>query len=201
MIAIIDYDAGNIKSVEKALKYLGADAEVTSDPEKIRKAERVVLPGVGVFGDAMGNLERYGLVPVIKEIASSGTPFLAICVGLQLLFESSEESEGVPGLSIFGGKIKRIPASDNLKVPQIGWNSLHLENSSRLLKGIDEGSFVYFVHSFYLEASDTNIVTSSTEYGAHIHASVEKDNVFATQFHPEKSSDTGLHILENFMRI
>ena len=142
MIAIIDYDAGNIKSVEKALKYLGADAEVTSDPEKIRKAERVVLPGVGVFGDAMGNLERYGLVPVIKEIASSGTPFLAICVGLQLLFESSEESEGVPGLSIFGGKIKRIPASDNLKVPQIGWNSLHLENSSRLLKGIDEGSYV-----------------------------------------------------------
>lgn len=201
MIAIIDYDAGNIKSVEKALKYLGADAEVTSDPEKIRKAERVVLPGVGVFGDAMGNLERYGLVPVIKEIASSGTPFLAICVGLQLLFESSEESEGVPGLSIFGGKIKRIPALDNLKVPQIGWNSLHLENSSRLLKGIDEGSYVYFVHSFYLEASDTNIVTSSTEYGAHIHASVEKDNVFATQFHPEKSSDTGLHILENFMRI
>ena len=201
MIAIIDYDAGNIKSVEKALKYLGADAEVTSDPEKIRKAERVVLPGVGVFGDAMGNLERYGLVPVIKEIAASGTPFLAICVGLQLLFESSEESEGVPGLSIFGGKIKRIPASDNLKVPQIGWNSLHLENSSRLLKGIDEGSYVYFVHSFYLEASDTDIVTSSTEYGAHIHASVEKDNVFATQFHPEKSSDTGLHILENFMRI
>ncbi len=201
MIAIIDYDAGNIKSVEKALKYLGADAEVTSDPEKIRKAERVVLPGVGVFGDAMGNLERYGLVSVIKEIASSGTPFLAICVGLQLLFESSEESEGVPGLSIFGGMIKRIPASDNLKVPQIGWNSLHLENNSRLLKGIDEGSYVYFVHSFYLEASDTNIVTSSTEYGAHIHASVEKDNVFATQFHPEKSSDTGLHILENFMRI
>ena len=201
MIAIIDYDAGNIKSVEKALKYLGADAEVTSDPEKIRKAERVVLPGVGVFGDAMGNLERYGLVSVIKEIASSGTPFLAICVGLQLLFDSSEESEGVPGLSIFGGKIKRIPASDNLKVPQIGWNSLHLENSSRLLNGIDEGSYVYFVHSFYLEASDTNIVTSSTEYGAHIHASVEKDNVFATQFHPEKSSDTGLHILENFMRI
>lgn len=201
MIAIIDYDAGNIKSVEKALKYLGADAEVTSDPEKIRKAERVVLPGVGVFGDAMGNLERYGLVSVIKEIASFGTPFLAICVGLQLLFESSEESEGVPGLSIFGGKIKRIPASDNLKVPQIGWNSLHLENSSRLLKGIDEGSYVYFVHSFYLEASDTNIVTSSTEYGVHIHASVEKDNVFATQFHPEKSSDTGLHILENFMRI
>ena len=201
MIAVLDYDAGNTKSVVKAIEALGEKAVLTRDVEEIRKADKVILPGVGVFGDAMGNLEKYGLVDVIHETIGSGKPFLAICVGLQLLFDSSEESPGVKGLSVFPGQIKRIPATDGLKVPQIGWNSLHLQNESRLLKGIDEGAYVYFVHSFYLAAEDEKIVTATTEYGTHIHASVEKDNVFATQFHPEKSSTVGLKILKNFLEI
>ena len=201
MTAIIDYDAGNIRSVEKAFKYLGSDVNVSRDPRVIAAADRVVLPGVGVFGDAKNKLVRYGLEPVIKEVIASGTPFLAICVGLQLLFDSSEESEDVSGLSVFPGEILRIPSEGGLKVPQIGWNSLELKNPSRLLKGIEDGSFVYFVHSYYLKAKDPSIVTSVTRYGTEIHASVEKDNVFATQFHPEKSSETGLHILKNFLEM
>ena len=201
MIAIIDYDAGNLRSVEKALQYLGKETIVTRDPEQIRKADKVILPGVGAFGDAMKKLQEYHLDTLIREIADSGKPLLGICLGLQLLFEESEESPGVEGLGILEGKIRRIPEGDGLKVPHIGWNSLHLEHNGRLFRNIPENSYVYFVHSYYLEAKDPEIVKASTEYGVHIHASVEKNNLFACQFHPEKSSETGLQILKNFAEL
>lgn len=201
MIAIIDYDAGNIKSVEKALHLLGEEVCVTRDAETILQAEKVILPGVGAFGDAMEKLTRYGLIPVIKQVVANKTPFLGICLGLQLLFESSEESPGVAGLGILGGKILQIPKDAGLKVPHIGWNSLKYPNSGRLFAGLKEDSYVYFVHSYYLVAKEPEIVTATTNYATLIHASVEKDNVFACQFHPEKSSDTGLQILRNFVNI
>ena len=201
MIAIIDYDAGNIRSVENALIALGEEVVITRDPEILLQAEKVILPGVGAFGDAMEKLHAYRLVDVIHQIVEKKTPFLGICLGLQLLFEESEESPGVEGLGILKGKIKRIPDEDGLKVPHIGWNSLHLEHNGRLFQNIPENSYVYFVHSYYLEAQDPEIVKASTEYGVHIHASVEKGNVFACQFHPEKSSETGLQILKNFAEI
>ena len=201
MIAIIDYDAGNIKSVEKAFAALSAEAVVTRDAETILQADKVVLPGVGSFGDAMEKLHRYGLVSVIRQVIERGTPFLGICLGLQLLFESSEESPGVSGLGILEGKVLRIPERDDLKVPHIGWNSLHFSNNGRLFSGIPEASYVYFVHSYYLEAKDPKVVTAVSEYGVQIHASVERGNVFACQFHPEKSSDTGLSILRNFVSL
>ena len=201
MIAIIDYDAGNLRSVEKALQYLGEEAVITRDPQQIRQADHVILPGVGAFGDAMEKLKEYHLDTLIREVAGSGKPFLGICLGLQLLFEESEESPGVEGLGILKGKIRRIQDGPDLKVPHIGWNSLHLEHDGRLFQDIPEGSYVYFVHSYYLEASEAEIVKASTEYGVHIHASVEKDNIFACQFHPEKSSRMGLQILKNFAEI
>lgn len=201
MIAIIDYDAGNIKSVEKALAALSAETVVTRDAETILQADKVILPGVGSFGDAMEKLHRYGLVSIIRQVIDRGTPFLGICLGLQLLFESSEESPGVAGLGILEGKILRIPERDNLKVPHIGWNSLRFPNKGRLFSGIPEEPYVYFVHSYYLEAKDAGIVTAVSEYGVQIHASVECGNVFACQFHPEKSSDTGLSILRNFVNL
>ena len=198
MIGIIDYDAGNLRSVEKALQYLGKETIVTRDPEQIRKADKVILPGVGAFGDAMKKLQEYHLDTLIREIADSGKPLLGICLGLQLLFEESEESPGVKGLGVLEGKIRRIPEGEGLKVPHIGWNSLHLEHNGRLFRNIPENSYVYFVHSYYLEAKAPEIVKASTEYGVHIHASVEKNNLFACQFPPEKSSETGLQILKNF---
>ena len=198
MIGIIDYDAGNLRSVEKALQYLGKETIVTRDPEQIRKADKVILPGVGAFGDAMKKLQEYHLDTLIREIADSGKPLLGICLGLQLLFEESEESPGVKGLGVLEGKIRRIPEGEGLKVPHIGWKSLHLEHNGRLFRNIPENSYVYFVHSYYLEAKAPEIVKASTEYGVHIHASVEKNNLFACQFHPEKSSETGLQILKNF---
>ena len=201
MIGIIDYDAGNLKSVEKALHYLGKEVIVTRDPKQLRQVDKVILPGVGAFGDAMAKLKEYHLDTLIHEIADSGKPFLGICLGLQLLFEESEESPGVEGLGILKGKIKRISDEDGLKVPHIGWNSLHLEHNGRLFQNIPENSYVYFVHSYYLEAQDPEIVKASTEYGVHIHASVEKGNVFACQFHPEKSSHVGLQILKNFAKL
>lgn len=201
MIAIIDYDAGNIKSVEKALAALSAETMVTRDAEIILRADKVILPGVGSFGDAMEKLHRYGLVSVIRQVIDGGTPFLGICLGLQLLFESSEESPGAAGLGILKGKILRIPERDDLKVPHIGWNSLRFPNKGRLFAGIPEEPYVYFVHSYYLEAKDAGIVTAVSEYGVQIHASVECGNVFACQFHPEKSSDTGLSILRNFVSL
>ncbi|MBR5420854.1 MAG: imidazole glycerol phosphate synthase subunit HisH [Lachnospiraceae bacterium] len=201
MIAIIDYDAGNIKSVENAFRSLGTETVLTRDPELLARADKLVLPGVGVFGDARKKLSDYGLDAPIRDFIAKGNPFLAICVGLQLLFDESEESPGVEGLHIFPGKIKLIPEKDGLKVPQIGWNSLHLEKESRLFKGVEEGSFVYFVHSYYLECSAPSLVSASTEYGVHIHAAAERDNVFATQFHPEKSSSVGLKMLKNFTEL
>ncbi len=201
MIAMIDYDAGNIKSVEKALLYLGQDVVITREADVLLAASGVILPGVGSFGDAMEKLHRYGLVEVIHEIVKKGTPFLGICLGLQLLFESSEETPGVDGLHILDGKIVRIPAENGLKVPHIGWNNLKYPNKGRLFEGIKEDSFVYFVHSYYLQAADESIVKATSEYGVNIHASVEKDNVFACQFHPEKSSDVGMQILQNFIKV
>ncbi len=200
MIAIIDYDAGNIKSVEKALQYLGEEAVITRDAGEILMADKVILPGVGAFGDAMEKLNRYGLVPVIHEVVEKGIPFLGICLGLQLMFESSEEAPGVEGLGLLKGKIVRIPEGDGLKVPHMGWNSLSFPKEGRLFAGIPENSYVYFVHSYYLQAEE-DIVTATAEYGVTIHASVEKGNVFACQFHPEKSSHTGLTILENFVEL
>ena len=201
MIAIIDYDAGNIKSVEKALLLLGEEVKITGDAQEILSADKVVLPGVGAFGDAMGNLERRRLVPVIRETVEKGTPFLGICLGLQLLFERSDEAPGVAGLGILPGEILRIPSKEGLKIPHMGWNSLHLEHGGRLFDQVSEQSYVYFVHSYYLKAGEEEIVKASTEYGVHIHASVEKGNVFACQFHPEKSSEVGLRILSNFVNI
>ena len=201
MIAIIDYDAGNIKSVEKALQFLGEEAVVTRDADTILGADGVILPGVGAFGDAMGKLHQYGLVEVIKSVVDQGTPFLGICLGLQLLFERSDESVGVEGLGILKGEILRIPDRPGLKIPHIGWNSLTYPHKGKLFAGIPENSYVYFVHSYYLKAEDENIVVAATEYGTHIHASVECGNVFACQFHPEKSSEVGLQILKNFVRI
>ena len=198
MIAIIDYDAGNVKSVEKALLALGEEAVLTRDPQVILDADKVILPGVGNFGDAMANLEKYKMADVIRKVCREGKPFLGICVGLQLLFERSEESPGVPGLGILKGEILRILDSAGLKIPHMGWNSLEFWGSGRLFSGISEGAYVYFVHSYYLKAEDPSIVRAVTEYGTCIHASVEKDNIFAVQFHPEKSSDVGLAILKNF---
>lgn len=201
MIAIIDYDAGNIKSVEKALKTLGQEVVVTRDPEVILNADKVILPGVGAFGDAMGKLHDYGLVEVIHKVVEKNTPFLGICLGLQLMFESSEETPGVEGLGILKGKIVKIPENGDLKIPHMGWNSLHFQNEGRLFANLPQDSYVYFVHSYYLQAEDERIVKATTDYSTCIHASVEKDNVFACQFHPEKSSDVGLTILKNFCEL
>lgn len=199
MIAIIDYDAGNIKSVEKALQFLGEEALITRDVDVLMSADKVILPGVGAFGDAMAKLEEYGLVDVIHKIVDKGTPFLGICLGLQLLFDSSEEAPGVKGLGLLPGKIVRFPSDMGLKVPQIGWNKLSFPNKGKLFYGLDEGVFVYFVHSYYLQAQNMSDVVATCEYGVTVHASVEHNNIYACQFHPEKSSDVGMTILKNFI--
>ncbi len=200
MIAIIDYDAGNIKSVEKAIIKLGYDCVITRDKEVLKKADKLILPGVGAFGDAMGRLNEYGLSEVIKElVVDESKPLLGICLGLQLLFESSEESPGVEGLGLLKGKIVRLPEGDDRKIPHMGWNSLEFPKKSLLFRKIVKGSYVYFVHSYYLKAEDEKIVAATTEYGTTIHAAVEWGNIYATQFHPEKSSSVGLRILSNFL--
>lgn len=201
MIAIIDYDAGNIKSVEKAFQLLGEEVMLTRDRNVILGADEVVLPGVGAFGDAMEKLRRYNLVDVIREVVRQNIPFLGICLGLQLLFERSEESPGVEGLGVLKGEIVHIPEDCGLKIPHIGWNSLKFPEKGKLFRGIAEDSYVYFVHSYYLKAADEKIVTATTEYGTLLHASVEQGNVFACQFHPEKSSEVGLQILRNFVQL
>ncbi len=205
MVAIIDYDAGNIKSVEKAFQYLGADTEVTRDFETIFRADHVVLPGVGAFGDAMSRIREYGLENIINEVVKKGVPFLGICLGQQLLFDSSKESEGARGLGILRGEIIDIPDKDDkgnsYKIPQIGWNSLKITEGARLFKGISGEPYVYFVHSYYLKAADRSIVAATTDYSVTIDASVECGNVFACQFHPEKSADVGMQILDNFLHI
>jgi glutamine amidotransferase len=201
MVAIVDYGAGNIKSVENAVRYLGHEAVLTRDPAVILSADHVILPGVGAFGDAMARLRRYGLEEVLKETVKRGIPFLGICLGLQLLFESSEESPGAQGLGILKGHILRIPDGEGRKVPQIGWNDLTYPNPGKLFAGLPEGTYVYFVHSYYLRAEDPAIVTARTRYGVDIDASVESGNVFACQFHPEKSEAAGMKILQNFLAI
>ena len=201
MIAVIDYDAGNIKSVEKALDFLGQKCVITRDRKIIESADKVILPGVGAFGDAMSRLNEFGLTDAIHNVVDKGKPFLGICLGLQLLFESSEESVGAKGLGILPGKVIKFPEDKGYKVPQIGWNSIEIKEDARLFKGVPDQSYVYFVHSYYLEATDKNIVAATTEYAAHVDASVESGNVFACQFHPEKSGRVGLKILENFAEI
>ena len=201
MIAIIDYDAGNLKSVEKALQFLGQECVITRDFHEIKKADKVILPWVGSFGDGMSQLRKFELDKVIHEVAAEQKPFLGICLGLQLLFEGSEESEGVEGLHLLDGEILRIPEQEGLKIPNIGWNSLDLQNNGRLFENLNGNPFVYFVHSYYLKAREESIVKATIEYSTHIHASVEKDNIFACQFHPEKSGTVGLQILSNFEKL
>ena len=201
MISIIDYDAGNIKSVEKAFVHLGEEAVITRDREVILASDKVILPGVGAFGDAMGKLKEYGLTNVIYDVVDKKIPFLGICLGLQLMFESSDESKGVAGLGLLKGKILRIPEKEGLKIPHMGWNNIKVREDSRLFQGLPENPYVYFVHSYYLKAEDESVVAAMTDYSVNIHAAVEKDNLFACQFHPEKSSDTGLKILKNFIEL
>lgn len=201
MIAIIDYDAGNIKSVEKAISYLGEEACITRDRDLILNSDRVILPGVGSFGDAMGKLREYQLVNTICDVVERGTPFLGICLGLQLLFQSSEESPGVTGLGLLEGEIVRIPEAPGLKIPHMGWNSLEYRKDAKLFQGLAPEPYVYFVHSYYLKAKHEVDVAATTIYSTKIHASVEHGNLFACQFHPEKSSTVGLQILKNFIRV
>jgi len=201
MIAIIDYDAGNLKSVEKALVSLGEETIITRNFSEILRADKVILPGVGAFGDAMAQLKKYELDKVVHEVTAKETPLLGICLGLQLMFESSEETPGVEGLHLLDGHIHRIPDAEGIKIPHIGWNSLDFPKESRLFKGISEQAYVYFVHSYYLKAADLGIVAATTEYSTHIHAAVESGNIFACQFHPEKSSAVGLQILKNFANL
>jgi len=201
MVAIIDYDAGNIKSVEKAIQFLGEEAVMTRDENVIMNADRVILPGVGAFGDAMENIRKYDLERVIKAYVETGKPFLGICLGLQLLFKESEESVGIKGLDLIPGAIVKIPDGEGLKIPQIGWNSITVNPESRLFKGINDGSYVYFVHSFYLKCENESDVAAKTYYGTEIHAAVERGNLFACQFHPEKSGEVGLKILKNFINL
>jgi glutamine amidotransferase len=201
MTAIIDFDAGNVRSVLNAMKSLGEEAVLTSDPEEILGADHVIIPGEGAFGMAMEKIRQRRLEEVILEVAASGTPFLGICIGQQLLFDASEESPGVKGLGILHGTCRKIKEGEGRKIPEIGWNDLSYPNPGRLFRGIPEHSFVYFVHSYYACPDDLSIVTAANEYGGTLTASVEKDNVFACQFHPEKSAEVGRKILSNFLEV
>ena len=198
MIAIIDYGAGNLHSVKNALDHLGAESEITADKDKILSASHVILPGVGAFGDAMRQLDASGLTDTVRQAADGSRPFLGICLGLQLLFDSSEESPGVKGLGIFSGGSVKIP-DRGLKIPHMGWNSITLAKPSRILP---EGeTYVYFVHSYYIQPKDAEVVLAYTGYGERLPIAVERGNVFATQFHPEKSGDAGLEILKRFISL
>ena len=201
MTAIIDYGAGNLHSVKNALDFLGEDNIVTNDPNVIMSADRIILPGVGAFGDAMKCLNKSGLTDVVKQAAESGKPFLGICLGLQLLFEESEETEDIKGLGIFKGKVIRIPSGEGLKIPHIGWNSLEIPKTSKILKDIGDEPFVYFVHSYYILPDNSDDISAYTNYGIKLGVAVERGNVFATQFHPEKSGEIGMTILKNFIAL
>lgn len=202
MIAIIDYGAGNIQSVYKALKFIGADCKVTSDKYEILNADGAILPGVGSFGDAMDTMTKRGIKDTIIEYTKSGKPFLGICLGLQLLFPESEETPGVKGLDIFKGTITKIPNQNRtLKIPHMGWNNISIKQKNGIFKDIEGEPYVYFVHSFYLKAQDKDIVAATTQYGVEIDAAVQKGNIIATQFHPEKSGEVGLKMLKNFVEM
>lgn len=201
MIAIIDYGAGNIQSVYKALRFIGAECAVTSDRNEILNADGAILPGVGAFGDCMENMEDTGTKDAVIEFIATGKPFLGICLGLQLLFPESEENKGVKGLDVLKGKITKIPDGEGLKIPHMGWNNIKILKNDGIFKGIEGEPYVYFVHSYYLKADDAGIVSAQTEYGVTIDAAVSYKNVTATQFHPEKSGDTGLKMLKNFVEM
>lgn len=201
MVAIIDYGAGNLSSVKKALDYLGADCEITQDKDKILSTSHIILPGVGSFGDAMESMKARGLVETIKEVATGDKPFLGICLGLQLLFEHSEESPEAEGLGILKGSIAKIPNDTGLKVPHMGWNSISLKQNDGIFANIDDGSYFYFVHSYYLKDADEDVVGATTQYGVEIQCAVQKGKLCATQFHPEKSSEIGLKLLRNFLEM
>ena len=196
MIAVIDYGRGNLRSVQKAFEKLGFEAVVTSDPEQILKAQKVVLPGVGAFGDCMDNLKRYGLIEAVLEFISTGKPFLGICLGLQLLFTESEEFGPVKGLDVIKGRVVRFPKG--LKVPHMGWNTVKIVNFNPLLNGVKDGDYFYFVHSYYVVPENEDVVSTVTDYGVDFVSMINKGNVFATQFHPEKSQKLGLKVLYNF---
>lgn len=198
MVAIIDYGAGNLSSVKKALDYLGAENEITQDRDRILSASHIILPGVGSFEDAMNSMRERGLVDVVKEAADTKR-FLGICLGLQLLFESSEESPNVEGLGILKGKIVSIPKDKGLKVPHMGWNSVSIRQKDGIFSNIKDESYFYFVHSYYLEGADEDVVAGVTEYATQIECAVQRDKLCAVQFHPEKSGKTGLKLLENFL--
>ncbi len=202
MIAIIDYGVGNLASVEKAVRFIGFETEVTSDRKKILKADAVLLPGVGAFNDAMNNLKRANLVDVINSVISEDRPFLGICLGMQMLFNTSEEgTEDVPGLKLFEGRVKQIPTDNNLKVPHMGWNSIEIKRDCALFKDLPKNPYLYFVHSYCVDAKERDIVTATSDYGITFDAVINKGNVFATQFHPEKSGEVGLEILKNWAQI
>jgi glutamine amidotransferase len=194
---------GNLKSVSKALEHVGGKVKVTRDPKVVARADKLVVPGVGAFQDCMKNLESYGLADPVREFITSGRATLGICLGMQVLFEESEEGGSYPGLGIIAGKVKRFPSDLNLKVPHMGWNSLQMKKGSRLFKGISPESFVYFVHSYYVEPAQKmkKVNAATAEYGLAFTAAIEQDNLFATQFHPEKSQKVGLAILKNFVRM
>lgn len=200
MLTIIDYGAGNLRSVQKACEAVGQQAHITSDSAEILSADHVILPGVGAFGDCMKNLSQSRLIQTIHQVIDQGTPFLGICLGLQLLFSTSEESPGVSGLGILPGKIVKIPKQNDLKIPHMGWNSLAFTKESPLFHGLDFNPFVYFVHSYYMEPEDAGIIAATTEYGKNLPVALSHRNIFATQFHPEKSGDVGLAILKNFIQ-
>lgn len=201
MIAIIDYGAGNLHSVKNALNFLGEPCIITGDSAQILAADKVILPGVGAFGDAMKCMEQNGLTETVKTSARSGKPFLGICLGLHLLFEESEESPDIKGLGIFNGEVVKIPNNNGLKIPHMGWNSINITQHSKILKNIDIEPFVYFVHSYYIQPQNKNIVSAVTEYGQTLGIAIEHENLFALQFHPEKSGNTGMQILKNFINI
>lgn len=201
MIAIIDYDAGNLKSVHKALEFLGEDVIITREREELLSADKVILPGVGAFGDAMQKLRSYNLIGVINEIVTRKIPLLGICLGMQLLFETSEEAVGEKGLGLLEGEIVRIPDGEGIKIPHIGWNDLEISEGSKLFANIKNHSYVYFVHSYYLRAKNKMDVAATTFYSTTIHASVEHGTIYGCQFHPEKSGDVGLMILKNFANL
>lgn len=203
MIALLDYDSGNLRSVEKALKKVGADVRVTREPKGISGASAVVLPGVGAFDDCMNAMQRQDLLGGVKNFIETGKPFLGICVGYQALFERSEEFNScAAGLNIFKGKVRRFSEKPGLKIPQIGWNQIDIARTNcPLFKNISNGAYVYFVHSFFPEPSDDSVVATRTTYGDTFASSVWKDNVFATQFHPEKSQTVGLQLLKNFVEL